>query len=128
MEAQLGSFRQQRKGFGSRSAKAGREDEARGTPDRWRYLDGTGTVGVIPTVTKPFCGDCDRVRLTAEGQFRTCLFATSEYDLRAMLRSDASDDDIAGEIERAVGAKWAGHAIGKVTFVRPKRSMSQIGG
>jgi cyclic pyranopterin phosphate synthase len=96
--------------------------------DRWRYLDGAGTVGVIPSVTKPFCGDCDRVRLTAEGQFRTCLFSTTEFDLRAMLRSGATDDAIAAEIARAVGTKWAGHAIGNVTFVRPKRSMSQIGG
>ena len=96
--------------------------------DRWRYLDGKGTVGVIPTVTKPFCGDCDRVRLTAEGQFRTCLFSTTEFDLRAMLRGNATDDELAAEIKRAVGTKWAGHAIGNVTFVRPKRSMSQIGG
>ena len=96
--------------------------------DRWRYLDGAGTVGVIPSVPKPFCGDCDRVRLTAEGQFRTCLFSTTEFDLRAMLRGEATDDAIAAEIARAVGTKWAGHAIGNVTFVRPKRSMSQIGG
>ena len=96
--------------------------------DRWRYLDGRGTVGVIPTVTKPFCGDCDRVRLTADGQFRTCLFATNEFDLRVMLRNGADDDAIAAEIKRAVGTKWAGHNIGNVTFVRPRRSMSQIGG
>ena len=96
--------------------------------DRWRYLDGKGTVGVIPTVTKPFCGDCDRVRLTADGQFRTCLFATNEFDLRALLRNGADDDAIAAEIKRAVGTKWAGHNIGNVTFVRPRRSMSQIGG
>ncbi len=96
--------------------------------DRWRYLDGAGTVGVIPSVTKPFCGDCDRVRLTAEGQFRTCLFSTTEFDLREMLRGGATDDALAVEIKRAVGTKWAGHAIGNVTFVRPKRSMSQIGG
>jgi cyclic pyranopterin phosphate synthase len=96
--------------------------------DRWRYLDGKGTVGVIPSVTKPFCGDCDRVRLTADGQFRTCLFSTTEFDLRAMLREGASDDAIAAEIKRAVGTKWAGHNIGNVTFVRPRRSMSQIGG
>lgn len=96
--------------------------------DRWRYLDGKGLVGVIPTVTKPFCGDCDRVRLTADGQFRTCLFATSEFDLRALMRSGASDDDLAAEIQRAVGTKWAGHQINQVTFVRPRRSMSQIGG
>lgn len=96
--------------------------------DRWRYTDGRGTVGVIPSVTKPFCGDCDRVRLTADGQFRTCLFATDEFDLRSLLREGASDDDLAAEIERAVGTKWAGHQINQVNFVRPNRSMSQIGG
>jgi cyclic pyranopterin phosphate synthase len=96
--------------------------------DRWRYLDGGGTVGVIPSVTKPFCGDCDRVRLTADGQFRTCLFATTEFDLRALIRSGANDEALATEIERAVGTKWAGHQINQVNFVRPKRTMSQIGG
>lgn len=96
--------------------------------DRWRYLDGAGMVGVIPTVTKPFCADCDRVRLTADGQFRTCLFATDEFDLRALMRAGASDDDLSMEIQRAVGTKWAGHQINQVNFIRPNRSMSQIGG
>jgi GTP 3',8-cyclase len=96
--------------------------------DRWSYLDGGGVVGVIPSVTKPFCGDCDRVRLTADGQFRTCLFATDEFDLRAALRSDESDVQIAARVEAAVGTKWAGHQINQVNFVRPNRSMSQIGG
>ncbi len=96
--------------------------------DRWRYRDGRGTVGVIPTVTKPFCGDCDRVRLTADGQFRTCLFATDESDLRGAMRAGESDDELARRIEAAVGAKWAGHRIHQVDFVRPRRSMSQIGG
>ena len=96
--------------------------------DRWRYLDGRGTVGVIPTVTKPFCGDCDRVRLTADGQFRTCLFATDEFDVRALLRGGATDDAIEALLRRAVGEKWAGHNIGQVAFLRPRRSMSQIGG
>jgi len=96
--------------------------------DRWRYLDGKGTVGVIPSVTKPFCADCDRVRLTAEGQFRTCLFATTEFDLLRMLRDGADDDALAAEIQRAVGLKWAGHQINQVTFVKPRRTMSQIGG
>ena len=96
--------------------------------DRWRYRDGRGQVGVIPTVTKPFCGDCDRVRLTAEGQFRTCLFETREFDLRAILRGGGTDDDLAAQIRLAVGTKWAGHQIGQVHFIRPKKSMSQIGG
>jgi cyclic pyranopterin phosphate synthase len=85
-------------------------------------------VGVIPSVTQPFCGDCDRVRLTAEGRFRACLFATEETDLRAVLRDGGSDDDLAGAITASVGTKWAGHSIGQVRFIRPERSMSQIGG
>ncbi len=96
--------------------------------DRWRYLDGAGTIGVIPSVTKPFCGDCDRVRLTADGQLRTCLFATDEFDLRGAIRRGESDDELAIRIERAVATKWAGHHINQVDFVRPRRSMSQIGG
>ena len=96
--------------------------------ERWRYVDGGGEIGVIGTVTEPFCASCDRVRITAEGQFRTCLFATREFDMRAMLRSGASDDDIAAAIEGAVGTKWAGHQIGNVNFIRPARTMSQIGG
>lgn len=83
---------------------------------------------MIPTVTKPFCGDCDRVRLTADGQFRACLFATNEFDLRSLVRSGASDDDLAREIQRDVGTKWQGHQINQIGFTRPTRSMSQIGG
>ncbi len=96
--------------------------------DRFRYLDGGGTVGVIPTVTKPFCGDCDRVRLTAEGDFRTCLFATTEATLLDAIRDGQSDDEIAARIEAAVAKKWAGHRINQVNFIRPGKSMSQIGG
>jgi cyclic pyranopterin phosphate synthase len=101
---------------------------------RFRYVDaldvapGGEEIGVIASVTQPFCASCDRVRLTADGQLRTCLFALDEYDLRGIMRSGGSDDVLAAEIERAIGAKWAGHAIGNVTFVRPRRSMSQIGG
>ena len=96
--------------------------------DRWRYLDGKGSVGVIPSVTHPFCADCDRVRLTSDGQFRTCLFATDEFDVRALLRNGGTDDEIADLIRHAVGLKWAGHQINQVNFIRPNRSMSQIGG
>jgi len=95
---------------------------------RFRYLDGQGEVGVIASVTQAFCGNCDRVRLTAEGQLRNCLFAVDEFDLRTLLRGGASDEVIAAEVERGVLAKWAGHQIGKVHFIRPNRSMSQIGG
>jgi cyclic pyranopterin phosphate synthase len=96
--------------------------------ERFRYRDGAGEIGVIASVTRPFCGDCDRVRLTAEGQFRNCLFAVRETDLRALLRGGASDDDVAAAIAGDVAGKWAGHSIGRVEFIRPNRSMSQIGG
>jgi cyclic pyranopterin phosphate synthase len=98
----------------------------------FRYADGRGDVGVIPSVTAPFCDRCDRIRVTAEGKLRTCLFALEEFDLRSILRSGASrgelDDRLADAIVGAVGTKWAGHRIGHVDFVRPARSMSQIGG
>ncbi len=95
---------------------------------RYAFADQKGEFGVIPTVTKPFCGSCDRIRLTAEGQLRTCLFSIDEFDLRSAMRSGSTDNDIKAIIERAVGLKWAGHQIGNVNFHRPSRSMSQIGG
>jgi cyclic pyranopterin phosphate synthase len=95
---------------------------------RWRYIDGGGEFGVIPSVTEAFCESCDRVRLTADGMLRPCLFATRELDLRTLLRNGASDDDLAAAITAEVGAKWAGHQINQVHFIRPSRSMSQIGG
>ncbi|MGI8810607.1 MAG: GTP 3',8-cyclase MoaA [Acidimicrobiales bacterium] len=96
--------------------------------ERFRYRDGRGEVGVVSSVTESFCGSCDRVRLTAEGMFRNCLFAVKETDLRSVMRSGGSDDDLAAAITADVGDKWAGHSIGQVTFLRPDRSMSQIGG
>jgi len=100
--------------------------------ERFRYADGIGDVGVIASVTEPFCDHCDRIRMTAEGKLRTCLFALEEFDLREIVRSGAPDaeidDALAAEIARAVGRKWAGHRIGQVDFIRPDRSMSQIGG
>jgi cyclic pyranopterin phosphate synthase len=107
------------------------EPVATGGPEpaqRYRYRDGGGEIGVIASVTRPFCGSCDRVRITAEGMFRNCLFAVHETDLRAILRGGGSDDDLAAAIAADVGSKWAGHSIGRVEFRRPDRSMSQIGG
>ena len=95
---------------------------------RFRYRDGRGSFGVIASVTKAFCESCDRVRLTADGKFRNCLFALEEHDLRAALRSGATDAELALLIEDSVHQKWAGHQINNVHFIRPKRSMSQIGG
>lgn len=96
--------------------------------ERFRYRDGAGEIGVIASVTQSFCSSCDRVRLTAEGQLRSCLFSIDETDLRSLLRSGADDDALAAAVEATVGAKWAGHNIGQVHFIRPHRSMSQIGG
>ncbi len=89
---------------------------------------GPGTVGVIASVTRPFCGDCDRVRLTADGQVRNCLFARSESDLRAALRDGASDDELAQRWVVAMRGKAAGHGIDDPTFLQPDRPMSAIGG
>jgi cyclic pyranopterin phosphate synthase len=96
--------------------------------ERFVYRDGLGEVGVIPSVTRPFCASCDRIRLTADGQLRSCLFSVDEVDLRALLRAGADDDELADAVRGCVADKWAGHMIGQVTFIRPRRSMSQIGG
>jgi GTP 3',8-cyclase len=106
------------------------EAVARGSEpaERFRYRDGGGHVGVIASVTQPFCGSCDRVRLTAEGALRTCLFAHDELDLRALLRGGASDEDLAAAVEQAVAQKGPGHAIGSAVFIQPRRTMSRIGG
>jgi cyclic pyranopterin phosphate synthase len=96
--------------------------------ERFEYADGEGDVGVIASVTEPFCERCDRIRITADGKLRTCLFALDETDLRAVVRDGGTDDELAAAITGAVGTKWAGHQIGQVTFIRPPRSMSQIGG
>jgi cyclic pyranopterin phosphate synthase len=89
---------------------------------------GPGRVGVIASVTQPFCGACDRVRLTADGQIRNCLFARTETDLRSLLRSGAPDEDIAARWTAAVAAKLPGHGINDPAFLQPERPMSAIGG
>jgi cyclic pyranopterin phosphate synthase len=93
------------------------------------FLDGApGTIGVIASVTQPFCDTCNRLRLTAEGQFRTCLFSLEETDLRGPLRDGASDEELVRLIRGAVWTKWSGHRVNHVDFVQPARSMSAIGG
>ena len=94
----------------------------------WRYRDGRGRMGVIASVTRPFCGRCDRIRLTADGQIRTCLFSLKEYDFRAALRGGASDGAIADLLRAAVARKEPGHLINQPGFVQPTRGMSAIGG
>ncbi len=95
----------------------------------WSALDGgPARVGVIGSVTRPFCGDCDRTRLTADGQVRSCLFATQESDLRKLVRDGAPDHDIADAWRVAMAGKRAGHGIDDPTFLQPSRPMSAIGG
>lgn len=106
----------------------GRAADPAAPAESYRYADGAGRIGVIASVTRSFCSTCDRIRLTADGQLRNCLFAVRETDLRPLLRGGAGDDELAAAIEAEVGRKWAGHSIGQVHFVRPARSMSQIGG
>jgi cyclic pyranopterin phosphate synthase len=95
---------------------------------RFRFVDGRGEIGLISTVTEPFCGTCNRLRLTADGSIRNCLFSDDEHVVRDLLRSGGSDEDIALVLRRAVWAKFPGHAINEPQFLRPHRSMSMIGG
>ena len=104
------------------------DDDPSAPARTFRYRDGGGRVGVIASVTRPFCGTCDRIRLTADGQVRTCLFATTEYDIRQVLRSDASDDAVEALLRSAVLRKAPGHLIAQPGFVQPERGMSAIGG
>jgi GTP 3',8-cyclase len=93
------------------------------------FADGApGSVGIIPSVTEPFCSTCNRLRLTADGQLRACLFSLEESDLRGPLRAGAADTELASIALACVAGKWAGHRIGHSDFVAPARSMSMIGG
>lgn len=98
------------------------------TARRWKFPDGRGEIGVIAPVSEPFCGHCNRLRLTADGKIRTCLFSVVEHDLRPMLRGDATDDDLGRRLIEIVHGKEAGHRIGQPDFVQPARTMSCIGG
>jgi GTP 3',8-cyclase len=105
-------------------------DEARGSApaETFSINGGPDRVGIIGSVTRPFCGTCDRVRLTADGQVRNCLFASAETDLRGALRSGASDDQLAALWRTAVAGKLPGHGINDPGFLQPARPMSAIGG
>ncbi|MGV9210374.1 GTP 3',8-cyclase MoaA [Micromonospora sp. RB23] len=96
--------------------------------ETWLVDGGPARVGVIASVTRPFCGDCDRTRLTADGQVRACLFATEESDLRSALRDGATDDELARRWRTAMWGKRAGHGIDDPSFLQPTRPMSAIGG
>ncbi len=96
--------------------------------ERFKFLDGSGEIGLISSVTQPFCGTCNRLRLTADGSIRNCLFSDDEYSLRDALRDAQPDATIELMLRRAVWAKFPGHAINEPGFLRPARSMSMIGG
>jgi len=103
-------------------------DNPSATARRWAFPDGRGEVGIIAPVTEPFCGHCNRIRLTADGKVRTCLFSVSEHDLRGLLRGGAGDEEIAAWLKTVVWQKEPRHHIGEPEFVPPSRSMSCIGG
>jgi cyclic pyranopterin phosphate synthase len=102
--------------------------DPRAPATEYRYADGKGSVGFIASVTRPFCLNCNRVRLTSDGKLRYCLFAIEETDLRALLRSGAPDSEIAATIRETVHKKWLGHEINTAKFVAPPRPMYAIGG
>jgi len=94
----------------------------------YRFRDGVGDIGVIASVTEPFCSACDRIRVTPDGKLRTCLFSTWETDLKGPMRSGASDADLAELFRSSVAKKEAGHGINDARFVKPLRAMNAIGG
>jgi cyclic pyranopterin phosphate synthase len=102
--------------------------EAHATARVYRFKDGRGRIGFINPVSEPFCADCNRIRLTADGRLRTCLFSLTETDLRAPLRAGASDDELEQVIRQAVWRKELKHHVGEPGFVQPTRTMSAIGG
>ncbi len=103
-------------------------DNPSSTSKRWAFADGRGEIGIIAPVSEPFCGHCNRIRLTADGKIRTCLFSVTEHDLRSLLRNGASDEKIGEWLLAVVLKKEARHHIGEPEFVPPPRSMSCIGG
>jgi GTP 3',8-cyclase len=102
--------------------------ERHGTARRYRFADGNGEMGFISPVSEPFCGDCNRIRLTAEGQLRTCLFSMNETDLRGPLRDGATDAELEEVVRDAVWRKELKHHVNDPGFVQPARTMSRIGG
>lgn len=103
-------------------------DNPSATARRWAFPDGRGEIGIIAPVSEPFCGHCNRIRLTADGKIRTCLFSVNEHDLRPLLRGGGTDEELAEWLRGVVWQKEARHHIGEAEFVPPPRSMSCIGG
>jgi cyclic pyranopterin phosphate synthase len=104
------------------------DPDPRAPATEYAFADGGGTVGFIASVSRPFCLNCNRLRLTADGKIRYCLFAIEEDDVKSPMRAGASDDEIAAVVRRNVAGKWIGHEINSTKFVPPPRPMYQIGG
>ena len=104
------------------------DPDPRAPATEYAYADGGGRVGLIASVSRPFCGNCNRLRLTADGKLRYCLFAIEEDDVKCLMRSGAPDEAIAALIRRNVAGKWEGHEINSAKFVAPPRPMYSIGG
>ena len=102
--------------------------DPRAPATEYRYADGGGKVGFIASVSRPFCLNCNRIRLTSDGRLRYCLFAIEETDIKPLLRGGASHEDIAEAIRANIRAKWVGHEINAPKFVPPPRPMHAIGG
>ena len=102
--------------------------DPRAPATEYRFADGIGTVGFIASVTRPFCLNCNRIRLTSDGKLRYCLFAIEETDVKSLLRSGAPDEEIAATLRATVQKKWIGHEINSAKFVAPPRPMYAIGG
>ncbi len=104
------------------------DQDPRSPASELQFTDGVGRIGIIASVSRPFCASCNRIRLTADGKLRNCLFALEEVDVKALLRGGGSDDDLIELIRRNVREKWEGHEIHASRFVQPPRPMYAIGG
>jgi cyclic pyranopterin phosphate synthase len=104
------------------------DPDPRAPATEYEYADGGGKVGFIASVSRPFCLNCNRIRLTADGKLRYCLFAIVEDDVKALMRSGADDEEIAALVRKNLAGKWEGHEINSTRFVAPPRPMYSIGG
>ena len=104
------------------------DQDPRAPASEFMFEDGVGRIGIIASISRPFCMSCNRIRLTSDGKIRNCLFAIDEFDVKGIMRSGGTDEEIADVVRRAVGAKWEGHEINTARFIKPPRPMYAIGG
>jgi len=104
------------------------DQDPRAPASDYMFADGIGRIGLIASISRPFCASCNRARITADGKFRNCLFSLEETDIRRLLREGGSDDEIRAAVRGSIAAKWEGHEINTARFIQPKRAMHSIGG